>query len=58
MAHYIVTYWEAYSGRYEVEAANAEEAEEKVRDGIINGELNGPENCYDSGCKAEFDKYD
>lgn len=50
---FLVTYWEAYSKGYEVEANNAEEAEEIVRNNIIEGIFTGPDNCYDSGCKAE-----
>lgn len=54
MARYVVNYWEAYSGRYEVEANSKEEAEKLVREGILNNIFNSPDNCYDSGCKAEL----
>ena len=50
---FLVTYWEAYSKGYEVEASNAEEAEEIVKNNIMDGIFIGPDNCYDSGCKAE-----
>lgn len=36
MAKYEVTYWEAYSGRYEVEANSKEEAENLVKENIFN----------------------
>ena len=50
---YIVTYYEAYSKGYEVEAANKEEAEEIVRNDIFEGKRDAPDNCYDSGCYTE-----
>ena len=44
-----VTYWELYSGCYEVNAFSAKEAEEKVQNGILDGTLKGPDTCCDSG---------
>nr|WP_303182490.1 hypothetical protein [Lachnoclostridium phocaeense] len=53
---WLVTYWEAYSSGYIVEAdedLTKEEVEEMVKQDIFDGRRNGPDNCYDSGCKAE-----
>lgn len=52
MKKFLVTYWEAYSRGYEVEASSKEEAEEKVYNAILEGRLEGPDNCYDVGCRA------
>lgn len=53
MAKFLVTYWEAYSRGYEVEADTREEACQKVLDDIWEGRREAPDNCYDSGCDAE-----
>lgn len=53
MVKYLVDYYETYSKSYEIEANSKEEAEEKVRYGIQEGELDPPENCTDSWCETE-----
>ena len=53
MAKYLVTYWEAYSAGYEVEANSKEEACEIVVNDIWESRRDAPDNCYDSGCSAE-----
>ncbi len=53
MAKFLVTYWEKYNGRYEVEADTREEACEKVLNDIWQGKRDAPDNCYDSGCDVE-----
>nr|WP_182435683.1 hypothetical protein [Clostridium sp. AM45-5] len=52
MAKYLVTYYECYSGDYEVEANSKEEAEEIVKDDIYEGRREAPDNCYDSGVET------
>ena len=55
-AKWLVTYWEAYSGTYIVDADDSlskEEVEEMVGDDIIEGRLKNPDNCYDAGCEAK-----
>lgn len=53
MAKFLVTYYESYSRGYEVETSSKEEAEEIVRDDILEGRREYPDNCYDSGCITE-----
>lgn len=53
MKKYLVTYSECYSGNYKVEANNKEEAEEIVKNDIIEGRRDAPNNCYQSGCFTE-----
>ena len=53
MAKYLVDYYETYSKSYEIEADSKEEAEEKVRYEIQEGELDPPEICSDSWCETE-----
>lgn len=48
---YCVKYVETYSRYYDVEADSIEEAENKVRDGICNGELPGPDECIFADCE-------
>ena len=45
MARYVVNYWEAYSGRYEVEANSKEEAEILVREGVLMNIFNSRDDC-------------
>lgn len=45
MAKFLVTYYESYSRGYEVEASSKEEAEEIVRDDILEGRREYPDNC-------------
>lgn len=47
---YCVKYVETYSRYYDIEADSMEEAKNKVRDGILNGELRAPEECIFSDC--------
>lgn len=53
MKKYLVTYCECYSGNYEVEANNKEEAEEIVKNDIFEGRREAQNNCYQSGCFTE-----
>ena len=50
MKKHLVTYSECYSGNYEVEANNKEEAEEIVKNDIYKGRREAPNNCYSSCC--------
>lgn len=45
---YEVTYTESYARTYEVEADSKDEAIEMVNEGICEGRLKGPDDCYDS----------
>lgn len=53
MAKYIVDYYETYSRSYEVEANSMEEAQEIVKEDIIEGRRPEPDNCTDSWCETE-----
>lgn len=53
MVKYIVDYYETYSRPYEVEANNMEEAEEIVKEDIIEGRREEPDICTDSWCEVE-----
>ena len=53
MAKYLVDYYETYTKSYEIEADSKEDAEEEVRYGIQEGNLDPPENCSDSWCETE-----
>lgn len=53
MKQYLVDYYETYSKSYVIEANSKEEAEEEVRYGIQEGELDPPYNCSDSWCETE-----
>lgn len=48
MAKYIVDYYETYSKSYEVEASSKEEAEEIVKEDIIEGRREEPDTCTES----------
>lgn len=50
MKTYRIKYIEKYQGWYDIEANNIEEAEEKLLDDIMNGWVDGPSECIDSGC--------
>ena len=50
MKKYLVTYSECYSGNYEVEANNKEEAEQIVKNDIYKGRREAPNNYYSSCC--------
>ena len=52
MAIYKVKYMEKYAADYYVEANSPEEAEEKLMDALMEGEVDGPECCQDSGCES------
>lgn len=45
---YEITYTESYAKTYIIEANSRDEAVEKVEEGIRNGDLDGPDQCYDS----------
>ena len=45
MAKYIVDYYETYSRSYEVEANSMEEAQEIVKEDIIEGRREEPDTC-------------
>ena len=45
---YEVTYTESYASTYVVEANSEDHAKEIVEFGISNGNLEPPNNCYDS----------
>lgn len=53
MAKYIVDYYETYSGSYEVEASSEEEAQEIIRDDIMEGRREEPYNCTESWFEVE-----
>lgn len=52
MAKYLVDYYETYTKSYEIEANSKEEAEEEIKYGIQEGELDPPEICSDSWCEV------
>lgn len=43
-------YYECYEGYYDVQASSLEEAMETLREDMRNGKVDGPDECYDSGC--------
>lgn len=46
----VVNYYETYAGLYEVEGVdNLKEAEERIREDIMEGRRQGPDQCCDSG---------
>lgn len=52
---HIVTYTETYTRTYEVDECNSkEEAEEKLREDIQEGRVNGPEECCDLHMTTEI----
>ena len=53
MAKYIVDYYETYSKSYEVEASSKEEAEEILKEDILEGRRPEPYDCTDSWCEVE-----
>ena len=53
MSKFVVDYYETYTKSYEIEANSKEEAEEEVRCGIQEGELDPPLNCSDSWFETE-----
>ena len=55
MKKFSIKYFETYSDTYEVEAETYEEACEKLGEMMCDGEVDGPEQCIDSGyeCKGE-----
>jgi hypothetical protein len=53
MAKFLVTYRETYERQYCVEAENQAEAESKVQEAIMDGDVDGPDVCVDSDGKAE-----
>lgn len=58
MAKFLVDYHETYGKSYEVEASSKEEAEEIVKNDIIEGRRSTPENCMDSWCEInEMEKF-
>lgn len=64
MALFVIKYEETYSDRYVIKADSLEEAKEKLREAIMNGEANGPEICVDTRmdcvveeCEDNFSKY-
>ena len=48
MAKYIVDYYETYSKSYEVEVSGKEEAEEIIKEDIIEGRREEPDTCTES----------
>ena len=46
---YAINYFEVLSDTYFVEADSSEEAVQKVKDAILNGELNSPDCCTEYG---------
>lgn len=53
MTKFLVDYYETYSKSYEVEANNMEEAEEIVKNDIIEGRREEPDNCTESWFEVE-----
>lgn len=53
MAKYIVDYYETYSKSYEVEASSKEEAEEILKEDILEGRRPEPYDCTDSWYEVE-----
>lgn len=51
MKTYRIKYIEKYQKWYDVEANSMEEAKAKLLDDIMNGKVDGPEECIDSGCE-------
>lgn len=51
MKTYRIKYIEKYGKWYDVEANSMEEAKAKLLDDIMNGKVDGPEECIDSGCE-------
>ena len=49
MARFAIDYRESFSRTYVVEAESYDEAQEKLANAIMNGEVEAPDNCYDSG---------
>lgn len=49
MKEYTFLYRETYEGEYTVRANSREEAEEILRDDILEGRREGPDECVDSG---------
>lgn len=43
-------YYECYEGYYDVQASSLEEAMETLREDMRNGKVDGPDECYASGC--------
>ena len=52
MAKFRVRYYECYEDYYEVEANSKEEAEEKLKNDLMESIEDGPEHCYDSGAET------
>ena len=48
MKKYIIRYTETYVGIYEVEAKSSEQAKEKFMEDMMNGKLEGPDECINS----------
>lgn len=64
MALFVIKYEETYSDKYVIEADSLEEAKEKLREAIMNGEADGPEICVGSHmdcvaqeCEDNLSKY-
>lgn len=45
---FTIDYSETYTGQYQVEASSFEEAKELLKEMIMNGDVDGPENCVGS----------
>ena len=51
MKKYRIKYVETYQRCYDVEANSRDEAEQKLLDLIMDGDVDGPDECIDSGCE-------
>ena len=49
---YRVRYYECYERYYDVSTYSEDEAKEKLKEDIINGRENPPEECCDSGAEV------
>ena len=51
MKDYDIKYTETYQGWYRVRANSPEEGKEKLLDDTMNGRVDGPSECINSGCE-------
>ena len=53
MNDYILRYFECYEKQYTVSANSEDEAKKQLLEDIRSGNLDGPDQCYDSGIEIE-----
>lgn len=57
MPRFAITYNECYSKTYIVDGEDYDQAQEKLTEAIMNGDVDGPDNCYDSGYSDSTNLY-